>query len=342
MADALTIVANASGSQMKKQLKVIFDGEEGIDQGGPTKEFFQLIILELFDPVYGMWTSNEETQLFWPRMDSFEAKVQYELMGSILGLALYNQVILDLHFPVVFYKKLLGVEVGTLEDLESFEPTLARSLRQLLAFEPAEDVETTFSQTLAVTFASFGKEETVDLIPDGRNIPVNGENRTEYAKAYANWKVNLSVEIPFSAFKKGFRRVCGGKVLDQMIVGQELEQLICGNPQLDFYAWERGAAYQDGFEKNSITIRYFWEVVHSLDTEEQKKLLCFITGSDRAPLGGLEKLELVISRNGPSADRLPSAHTCFNHLLLPDYQDKVKLHTFLRIAIDNFHGFGLQ
>ena len=36
---------------------------------------------------------------------------------------------------------------------------------------------------------------------------------------------------------------------------------------------------------------------------------------------GLASLQppLVISRNGGGADRLPTAHTCFNHLLLPAY-----------------------
>lgn len=32
----------------------------------------------------------------------------------------------------------------------------------------------------------------------------------------------------------------------------------------------------------------------------------------------------MISRNGPDSDRLPTAHTCFNHLLLPEYTDKVR------------------
>ena len=30
-----------------------FDGEEGVDEGGVQKEFFQLVIAELFKPDYG-------------------------------------------------------------------------------------------------------------------------------------------------------------------------------------------------------------------------------------------------------------------------------------------------
>jgi len=44
---------------LKKQLRVQFIGEEGIDEGGVQKEFFQLCIKELFDPMYGKLSIKE-------------------------------------------------------------------------------------------------------------------------------------------------------------------------------------------------------------------------------------------------------------------------------------------
>lgn len=40
-------------NDLKKQLYVEFDGEQGIDEGGVSKEFFQLIIEEIFNPDFG-------------------------------------------------------------------------------------------------------------------------------------------------------------------------------------------------------------------------------------------------------------------------------------------------
>ncbi len=51
--------------------------------------------------------------------------------------------------------------------------------------------------------------------------------------------------------------------------------------------------------------------------EFQKKLLAFVTGSDRVPMQGLSKLKFVIQRAGDDENRLPVAHTCFNLLDLP-------------------------
>jgi ubiquitin-protein ligase E3 A len=101
-----------------------------------------------------------------------------------------------------------------------------------------------------------------------------------------------------------------------------------------------------------VAIKNFWEVVHALSAAEQKKFLFFVTGCDRAPINGLGNflftlfnilgsLIITISRFGPDSDKLPCAHTCFNHLLLPEYINKEKLKERLQIAINNAEGFGL-
>jgi ubiquitin-protein ligase E3 A len=63
--------------------------------------------------------------------------------------------------------------------------------------------------------------------------------------------------------------------------------IICGTQVLNFKELEKSARYDDGYEKESLTIQHFWEVIHSLKEEEQKKFLFFLTGCDRAPINGL-------------------------------------------------------
>lgn len=71
-----------------------------------------------------------------------------------------------------------------------------------------------------------------------------------------------------------------------------------------------------------------------MSIEEKKKLLSFTTGSDRAPIGGLGKIMFVIVKHGDDSERLPSAHTCFNHLLIPQYSSKQKLKEKLNLALN--------
>ena len=96
--------------------------------------------------------------------------------------------------------------------------------------------------------------------------------------------------------------------------------------------------YDDGFSCDSPCTALLWEVIHELPLEMKKKFLFFCTGSDRVPIKGLGNLSFVISRNGSDEERLPSAHTCFNHLLLPEYHTtKSKLKAQLLKAVEGFH-----
>jgi len=67
--------------------------------------------------------------------------IHFELCGILLGLSIYNSIILDLHFPVVIYKKLLNEKVG-LKDLNGLDPELYVGLKKLLDFDG--DVENIF------------------------------------------------------------------------------------------------------------------------------------------------------------------------------------------------------
>ena len=79
--------------------------------------------------------------------------------------------------------------------------------------------------------------------------------------------------------------------------------------------------------------------MHGLSVEMQKRFLFFCTGSDRVPIKGLGNLNFVISKNGSDEERLASAHTCFNHLLLPEYKAMEKLRERMLVAIQDTEGF---
>ena len=51
-----TQVASIPAEHLKKPLKIKFRGEEGVDEGGVRKEFFQVLLRELFDRRYGAVT----------------------------------------------------------------------------------------------------------------------------------------------------------------------------------------------------------------------------------------------------------------------------------------------
>lgn len=115
------MIAMENPNDLKKQLVVEFVGEQGIDEGGVSKEFFQLIVEEIFNADYGMFTSAPDSQATWFSPTSFESDAQFTLVGIVLGLAIYNNIILAVNFPMVVYRKLMGKK-GYFEDLEDWNP----------------------------------------------------------------------------------------------------------------------------------------------------------------------------------------------------------------------------
>ena len=323
-------------NRLQYPLKVEFIGEEAEDEGGVRKEFFMLVTRKLFDINYGMFLYNEKTRLFWFNLNSFEAKVKYELIGIVLGLALFNGVILDIKFPLAIYKKLLGIE-PCLNDLKEYDPELYNNLNFLLNTDDKnlkENLDTTFT----VSVDNFGEKKIIPLKPNGENTFIDYENKNEYVDLYVNWFFNDSIKDFYISFEKGFYRVFDQK-LSKILSPQELELIICGTQKLDFNELQKSVKYE-GYTENSFTIHYFWQVIKEFNEEEKKKFLFFVTGCDRAPIDGLGSLPFTISRNA-NINELPSAHTCFNNLILPDYQNKDLMKKKIQIAINYSEGFGL-
>jgi len=335
--DTISVIKMTSPGDLKKQLRVQFVGEQGIDEGGVQKEWFQLVVEDLFSMKYGMFIQDNETHTQWFNRKS-EDLTEFELLGTVVGLAIYNGVILDLHFPLFVYKKLRGIK-PTLEDIDEIYPGLCQGLKQILK-ETDKNIEMMYLN-FQVLLKYLDHVEIQDLKPGGENVSVNIGNRQEYADLYVSHLLEESVALQFDAFKKGFLSVCDGNAL-RLFEPDELQLLVCGSPVLDFFELEKATSYDNGYDKDSPTIKLFWDVVHNeLSDAEKKKLLFFATGSDRSPIGGLGKLNFVITRHGGDTDRLPTSHTCFNHLLLPEYGSKIKLLRLLKKAITNSTGFGM-
>lgn len=315
---------------LKKPLKVQYvgGGEEGLDLGGVQKEFFQLIIEAAFNPAHAMFVEIESTRHTWFNVASLEAKREFELVGILVGLAIYNGVILDLHFPRVVYKKLLGEPVG-LTDLKIAFPALGSGLQQLLDFEG--DVAAVFCQTFTASEQRFDHVEDVELIEGGANVEVTAENRAEFVERFVQYKLVDSVAPQFRAFHRGFHLVCGGEALT-LLRPEELETLACGSTELNLNELERSAAYAGGYHRDSPPIQWLWAILHGYSTDKLRLFLKFVTGSDRVPIKGLGELGIVVQRNDGSDLRLPTALTCFSRLLLPEYPSKkVRPHAWLSV-----------
>ena len=343
--EAITQLQLATADDLKKPLRVKFEDEEAEDAGGVTKEFFMLLIKEILNPDYGMFTEYEDSNMIWFNPSSLEENSYYFLIGIVCGLAIYNFTIVNVPFPLILYKKLLWNEEEqkkemefTLSDLKELTPTTAKSLQQLLDYR-ADDVEEVFGLSFTISQTSFGEVTEVALKPGGQDCPVTSQNKAEYVGLYVDYVLGKSCEAQFVAYKKGFLKVVSGRVL-QLFHPQELMALVVGNENYDWELLERLCQYKEGYSPDHQTIKHFWQVFHDLSEGDKRKFLLFLTGSDRIPIAGMSSVKMIIQRTNDT-NFLPVAHTCFNLLDLPQYGTKEKLKFKLLQAIQCTKGFGL-
>uniref|UniRef100_A0A8C6SRM2 HECT-type E3 ubiquitin transferase n=1 Tax=Neogobius melanostomus TaxID=47308 RepID=A0A8C6SRM2_9GOBI len=325
-------------SDLKKKLRVTFVGEAGLDMGGLTKEWFLLLVRQVFHTDYGMFTYMKDSRCHWFSSWKCDNYSEFQLVGTLMGLAVYNSIALDIHFPLYVCVLINHLKKLTLEHVFVIVQELAHGLGELLTYDG--NVEEDFYLTFQVFQEEMGVVKPYNLKPGGDKIPVTKHNRKEYVQLYVDFLLNKCIYKQFAAFYHGFHSVCASDAL-MLLRPEEVEMLVCGSPELDMSALQKAAQYE-GYGKTDSTVRCFWDVVLAFPLELQKKLLHFATGSDRVPVGGMADLNFKISKIDVSTDWLPISHTCFNQICLPPYRTRKELKHKLTIAISNAEGFGLQ
>ncbi|KAI0161352.1 HECT-domain-containing protein [Xylariaceae sp. FL1272] len=357
--DSLKQVSEVVGSgseDIKKALRIEFRGEEGVDGGGLRKEWFLLLVREVFNPDHGLFVYDEDSKFCYFNPNTFETSDQYFLVGVVFGLAIYNSTILDVAFPPFAFRKLLAAAPPpaagtpghlrptmsyTLDDLAEFRPALARGLRQLLEFDG--DIQSTFCLDFAIDVEKYGSRQRVALCPGGETRMVTNANRREYVDLYVRYLLDTSVTRQFEPFKRGFFTVCASNPLT-LFGPEEIELLVRGSDEaLDIASLKAVASYLNWPNgKSDKSIGWFWTTFENASPKDQRRLLTFITGSDRIPAMGAASLVIRIQCLGEDEGRYPSARTCFNTLSLYRYQSRDRLEQFLWRAVNESEGFGLK
>ena len=208
------------------KLNVRFVGEEGVDAGGVTREWFRILAREIFNPNYALFAPCGADRLTYqpnPLSGINPDHLRYiKFVGRIIGKAIFDQRLLDGHFARSMYRQLLGKPVDY-TDLEWSDPSYYNSLRWMLDHS-VEQMELTFSEhqenvshllpvqsssyyIFTFLFFQLGESVIVDLKPNGRNILVTDENKDEYIQLIAEYRLTTSIKPQLDAFLEGFYEV---------------------------------------------------------------------------------------------------------------------------------------
>ncbi|KAL3876572.1 hypothetical protein ACJMK2_034407 [Sinanodonta woodiana] len=347
--DSYRQVMKMRAKDLRKRLMVKFKGEEGLDYGGVAREWLYLLSHEMLNPYYGLFQyARDDIYTLQINPDSGvnpEHLSYFHFVGRIIGIAIFHGHYLDGGFTMPFYKQILGKPV-TLDDLETVDPELHRSLNWMLE----NDIEGVLDQTFCVQHEAFGQLQNHELKPGGENNKVTEENKKEYVKLYVQWRFMRGIEAQFLALQKGFNEIIPQHLL-RPFDERELELMIGGLGKIDIDDWKLHTRLKHCTPDSNI-VKWFWRSVEGFDDEARARLLQFVTGSSRVPLQGFKALQGSTGAAGPrlftihqidvSTDNLPKAHTCFNRIDIPPYETYEKLLAKLTQAVEETCGFAVE
>lgn len=343
--DSYAEIMKQTPQDLKKRLMIKFDGEDGLDYGGLSREFFFLLSHEMFNPFYCLFEysahDNYTLQINPHSSINPEHLNYFKFIGRVVGLAIFHRRFLDAFFIGAFYKMILRKKV-VLGDMEGVDADFHRNLTWCLENDITDILDLTFT----TEDNHFGKEVTIDLKPGGKNIEVTNENKHEYVELITKWRIERRVEDQFKAFVEGFHDLIPSDLIT-VFDERELELLIGGIADIDVDDWKKHTDYR-GYTETDEVIVNFWKCVRSWDAEQKSRLLQFTTGTSRIPVNGFKDLQgsdgprrFTIEKAGEMG-QLPKSHTCFNRLDLPPYKSFDALNGKLSMAVEETMGFGQE
>ncbi|XP_026314729.1 apoptosis-resistant E3 ubiquitin protein ligase 1 [Hyposmocoma kahamanoa] len=337
-----------------KNFDVTFQGEQGVDWGGVRREWFSLVCASLFDAKFGLFVpfGDSPAGLVHPnpnRPPHLKLK-HFEFAGKLVGKCLYESALGGSYRQLVrarltrsFLAQIIGLRVHY-KYFEQDDPELYLSKIKYV-------LETDLDQAESVPELYFAEDvydsqgrlvETHDLIPGGSTIRVRNGSKARYVDALAQWRLSARTRGETAAFLRGLALLVPANLL-AIFDENELELLVCGTGELCVADWRAHALVSGAGRDWERLLLWFWAALHNFSNEERARLLQFATGCGQLPPGGFQELNPRFQITpAPTFGALPTAHTCFNQLCLPDYDSYEQLvHALLWAINEGGEGFGM-
>ncbi len=183
-------------------------------------------------------------------------------------------------------------------------------------------------------------------MPGGADRFLDHSNRAEYVQRMIDFKMKVSTAAQTEAFLRGFYSIIPHELV--AVFTPEQLMLVVGSSVIDVGDLRENTEYVGWNRQSSRVVQWFWEVVESFSQEQLHQLLRFATGNAAAPVGGFANLRSGSSGNlgkltihrGDGRRALPTSHTCFNQLIIPEYRSleelRGKLVTAIKEGADTF------
>lgn len=175
--------------ELRRRLYIIFRGEEGLDYGGVSREWFFLLSHEVLNPMYCLFeyaNKNNYSLQINPASYVNPDHLQYfKFIGRFIAMALYHGRFIYSGFTMPFYKRMLNKKL-TIKDIETIDPEFYNSL---IWVKDNNIDECGLELWFSVDFEVLGQIIHHELKENGEKERVTEENKEEYITLMTEWRM---------------------------------------------------------------------------------------------------------------------------------------------------------
>ncbi|XP_037548156.1 probable E3 ubiquitin-protein ligase HERC1 [Nematolebias whitei] len=277
---------------------------------------------------------NTDRFLLNPAAHSEDHMIQFRFLGILMAVAIRTKKPLDLHLAPWVWKQLCSMPLGG-PDLEEVDLLTYRTLQGILHLENSGITADNFHVMIPLEsfMAHSADGRLVPVVSGGQNISLTFANRTEYVERALDYRLH-EMDAQVDAVREGMSTIIPVPLLS-LLTAQQLEQLVCGLPQVSVDMLKKLVRYRDVTETHQL-IDWFWQSLEEFTNEERVLFLRFVSGRSRLPTNPADiPQKFQIIKVDRPINGLPTAQTCFFLLRLPPYTSQAILAERLRYSIHN-------
>jgi hypothetical protein len=350
---------------LHRNIQIYFIEEVAHDAGGVEREWYSTIFKEIFSEkkkfFYKIETKSEAKGTFFISNEinenySEKKDKYYSFIGVLFAKALLDKILIPYKLNPIILKFFIFSNDNTaninsifnLDDIKYYDLEIYNSLNHLLTTNLDNNEDIFFIWNIN------GKE--IELIDNGKNILVKNNNKQLFINKVIELICYKSIEIELNSLKEGFATLIPFNYIKIFNI-EELSFVLSGQSIINLKDWKLNTVYKGDLKEKSQVIQFFWEVLSELNNEQLLLFYKFCTGSIGIPVDGFSSIsgprnkimkftiESIKKKdnNNEKCNKLITAQTCFNSIILPEYKTKEEMKKAIYIILENdTNYFGLE
>ena len=240
-----------------------------------------LLIKEIVNPDVGLFQIHK-SGLYYPVPHLFQDAdndYYYRLLGVAFFYCIIYKVAIPISFPKIFYSFLISnnINLALMSDLQELQPELYNSYSSLKNLSPEEFQYLELEWEVNINSGPFSEKYILINPADPINRTVKFSQLDSYINNCIKELLISQVEFEMKSIKHSFSKIYSYLIILGSYTSAELKKLIEGEQIINIKLWQEKTTLA-GFEEESPTLKWFWEILSEFDKNQQKLLFKFATG----------------------------------------------------------------